>query len=82
MLRADSLRALIDTCDAGNLVVAQGGFGLLEKKRLRWFSPAGELRGSILSRDPIRRVFCSTATMVVETRQRRALIGGAPRWWE
>jgi len=82
VLRAGSLRALIDTCDAGNLVVAQGGFGLLEKKRLRWFSPAVELLGSILSRDPIRRVYCSAKAMVVETRQRRALIGGAPRWWE
>jgi len=44
--------------------------------------PEGELRGSILSRDPIRRVYCSAKAMVVETRQRRALIGGAPRWWE
>ena len=37
VLRTDSLHTLIDTLDGGNLVVAKSGFGLLEKKRLRWF---------------------------------------------
>ena len=66
VLRADSLHALIDTLDGGNLVVAKSGFGLLEKKRLRWFNKEGGLLGSILSKDPIRRVYCSAEGMVVE----------------
>ena len=52
VLRTDSLHALIDTLDGGNLVVAKSGFGLLEKKRLRWFDKEGGLLGSILSKDP------------------------------
>ena len=50
VLRAESLHALIDTLDRGNLVIAKSGFGLLEKKRLRWFNKEGGLLGSILSR--------------------------------
>jgi hypothetical protein len=82
VLRADSLRALIDMPEGGNLVVAKRGFGLLETKRWRWFSPEGVLQGSVLSRGPIRRVYCSADSVVMETRQRRALIGGALGWWE
>ncbi len=82
VLRDDSLHALIDTLDGGELVLAKGGFGLLERKRLRWFSKEGGYLGSVLSQDPIRRVYCSAEAMVVETRQRRAAISGAPPWWE
>ncbi len=82
VLRDDSLHALIDTLDGGQLVLAKGGFGLLEKKRLRWFSKQGGYLGSVLSKDPIRRVYCSAEAMVVETRQRRAAISGPPPWWE
>jgi hypothetical protein len=80
ILRDDSLHGLIDTFDSGELVLAQRGFGLLENKRLRWFSKQGSYLGSVLSKDPIRRVYCSADAMVVETRQRRAVISGAPRW--
>ena len=82
VLRDDSLHALVDTLDSGELVLAKSGFGLLEKKRLRWFSKEGGYLGSVLSQDPIRRVYCSADAMVVETRQRRAVISGAPRWWD
>ena len=82
VLRADSLHALIDTLDSGNLVIAKSSFGLLEKKRFRWFNKEGVLLGSILSKDPIRRVYCSAEGLVVETRQRRAGVRGAPAWWE
>jgi hypothetical protein len=40
------------------------------------------LLGSILSKDPIRRVYCSAEGLVVETRQRRAVVSGAQAWWE
>jgi hypothetical protein len=82
VLRDDSLHALVDTLDSGELVLAKSGFGLLEKKRWRWFSKEGGYLGSVLSTDPIRRVYCSAGAMVVETRQRRAVISGAPRWWD
>jgi hypothetical protein len=82
VLRDDSLHALIDTLESGELVLAKNGFGLLERKRLRWFSKEGGYLGSVLSKDPIRRVYCSADAMVVETRARRAVISDAPPSWE
>ena len=82
VLRDDVLYAIIDTIDGGDLIVAQTGFGLLEKKRLRWFLEDGAYLGSIVSKDPIRRVYWASGKTVVETRQRRANITGIPGWWE
>ena len=50
VLRDDSVRALIDTLDRGDLLVAKSGFGLLEKSCLRWFDQEGAFLGSILSK--------------------------------
>jgi hypothetical protein len=47
VLRDDSLHALIDTLESGELVLAKNGFGLLERKRLRWFSKEGGYLGSV-----------------------------------
>ena len=82
VLRDDALHALVDTFDGGDVIVAQTAFGLLEKKRLRWFREDGQYLGAVLSRDPIRRVYSSNQGMVVETRQRRVLVEGVPTWWE
>jgi hypothetical protein len=82
VLRDDALHALIDTFDGGDLIVAQTGFGLLEPKRLRWFSEDGRYLGSIISRDPIRRVYSAGDQTVVETRLRRVVVEGIPPWWE
>ena len=82
VLHDDALHALVDTLDGGDMVVAQTGFGLLEKKRIRWFLEDGRYLGAVLSRDPIRRVYATDEGMVVETRQRRALVEGVPTWWE
>lgn len=82
VLRDDALHALVDTFDGGDLVVAQTAFGLLEKKRLRWFREDGRYLGSVVSKDPIRRVYATSDGMVVETRQRRAVVQGVPTWWE
>ena len=81
ILRDDALHALIDTFEAGDLVVAQTGFGLLEKKRLRWFREDGHYLGSVVSKDPIRRVYSADDRMIMETRQRRAVIRGVPAFW-
>ena len=82
VLHEDALHALVDTFNGGDLVVAQTAFGLIEKKRLRWFREDGRYLGTVLSKDPIRRVYATGEGMVVETRQRRAIVEGAPTWWE
>ena len=82
VLRDDALHALIDTFDGGDLIVAQTGFGLLEPKRLRWFSQDGRYLGSIASKDPIRRVYSAGDRTVVETRLRRVVVAGVLPWWE
>jgi hypothetical protein len=82
VLRDDALHALVDTFDGGDLVAAQTGFGLIEKKRFRWFREDGHYLGSVVSKDPIRRVYCTDEGMVIETRQRRAVVESAPVWWD
>ena len=82
ILRDNQLVALMDTYEAGDLVVAQTGFGLLEKKRIRWFREDGQYLGAVVSKDPIRRVYSVDDRMIVETRQRRTVIQGVPAFWE
>ena len=81
VLRGDSLEALVDVFDQGNLIVGDTGFGLLEPKRFQWFSPTGRLLGLVETRHPIRRTHSGSAGLVVETRMHRAVISGAPSWW-
>lgn len=82
ILQNERLVRLLDIFEEGELVVGQTGFGLLEKKRFRWFTEEGDLVGSVLTNNPIRRVHSTPTGLVVETRQRRAEIAGAPVWWE
>lgn len=82
VLHNDALHALVDTFDGGDLVIAQTAFGLLEKKRLRWFHEDGQYMGSVVAKDPIRRVYSTAEGMVVETRRQRAIVQGVPTWWE
>ena len=82
VLHDDALHTLVDTFNGGDLVVTQTSFGLLEKKRLRWFSEDGQYLGSVVAKDPIRRVYSTDTSMIIETRQRRATILGVPAWWE
>lgn len=81
VLHDDALHALVDVFDGGDLVVAQTAFGLLEKNRLRWFREDGRYLGSVVSKDPIRRIYSKGNGMVIETRQRRALVQGVTTWW-
>lgn len=82
VLRDEALHTIIDTFDGGDLIVAQTGFGLLDKKRFRWFREDGTYLGSIVTKDPIRRVYAAPGGITVETRTRRAIVRGAPAWWE
>ena len=81
ILRDDQLYAVIDTLAGGDLIVAGNGFGLLERKRLRWFNATGEYRGSIVTKQPIRRAYSTRNRLIVETRRQRAVVLGAPTWW-
>lgn len=73
---------LIDVFDEGEFVLGQTGFGLLEKKRFRWFTEEGDLIGAVHAKNPIRRVISTPEGLVIETRQRRVRVTGAPEWWE
>lgn len=82
VLRDETLHTIIDTYDGGDLIVAQTGFGLLEKKRFRWFCEDGTYLGSILAKDPIRRIYAAPGGITIETRTHRGFVRGAPAWWE
>jgi hypothetical protein len=74
VIRGAQLHRLLDIYDGGDLIVWKQGFGLLEKKRFRWFSPDGTYRGGVVSKDPLRRVFWNAGDLVIETRQTRVRV--------
>jgi hypothetical protein len=75
VLKGTQLHRLLDIYDGGDLIVWKQGFGLLEKKRFRWYSPDGFHLGSVVSKDPLRRAFWNAGDLVIETRQTRARVG-------
>ncbi|MGH7146820.1 MAG: J domain-containing protein [Nitrospiraceae bacterium] len=82
VLRGEALHSIVDIFDGGDLLIAQTGFGLLERKCFRWFHEDGTYLGMVVTKSPIRRVYYSREGMVVETREHKALIGGVNNWWE
>ena len=82
VMRDEKLVALIDTYHSGGLIVAQTGFGLMETNLFRWFSEDGSYLGGVRTKNPIRRVYSQSDQMIVETRQRRAVIESVGSWWE
>jgi hypothetical protein len=81
ILQGDRLLALVDVFDQGRIVVTHNGFGLLQSKSFRWFSPDGRELGDVVTKDPIRRVFYGSNGLCVETRTHRAVIQGLQPWW-
>ena len=81
ILREDRLVRTVDVHDAGELIPGEAGFGLLERKCFRWFDQAGALVGGVRTKNPLRRVYVSDEGWIVETRQRRAHVTGAPSFW-
>jgi hypothetical protein len=81
ILQGDRLLALVDVFDQGRIVVTHNGFGLLQSKSFRWFSPDGRELGNVVTKDPIRRVFYGSHGLCVETRTHRAVIQGLQPWW-
>ena len=82
VLSEDRLEALVDVFGQGDLMVGDTGFGLLESKAFSWFGPTGRRVGGVRTKDPIRRVLSAPQGLVVETRQHRATVVGAPSWWK
>jgi hypothetical protein len=81
VVSGDRLEALVDVAGASSVIVGEHGFALLEPKSLTWYSPQGQRVGSVVSKQPLRRAFSSRNGLVVETRQHRAVVSGAPSWW-
>lgn len=81
VLAGERLETLVDVLDKGDLILGETGFGVQAPKLFSWFSPTGNLMGSVSARDPIRRVLSTPDALVVETRQHRARIRGAQSWW-
>lgn len=81
VLQAGALLALVDVSEGGDLIVAQTGFGLLEKKRFRFFDEQGTPVGTVLSKSPLRRVYRNADALIVETRTHRLRIAGTRPWW-
>lgn len=81
VLAGDRLEAIVDVYGASDVVVGDRGFALLEPKSVSWYTPDGRRVGSVETKDPLRRVLSTSGGLVVETRQHRALVVGAPSWW-
>ncbi len=81
VLAGDRLEALVDVYGASDVVVGDRGFALLEPKAVTWYTPEGLRVGTVETKDPLRRVLSTSSGLVVETRQHRARVTGAPSWW-
>ena len=82
IITGTKLERVIDVPARAQVIIAENGFGLLGPKWLRWFSDVGVAQGSIVARDPIRRVYWREGAGVVETRQHRVRILGMEKWWK
>jgi hypothetical protein len=82
VLRGETLHAVVDTTDGGDLIIAQTGIGLLEKNRFRWLNEDGSYVGSVLSKDPLRRAYWTPSGLILESRQKRVTIAGPGTWWD
>ena len=82
IITGTKLERVLDVPPGTQLIVAEGSFGLLGPKCLRWFSDVGIPRGCIVAKDPIRRVYWRGDAGVVETRKHRVRILGMDSWWK
>ena len=72
----DKLVAFLDVFRQGQLIVSEGGFGLLSSKRLQWFSADGDMLGVLATRDPIRAIYAAEGGAIVQTRQHQVRVHG------
>ena len=60
------------------VIVTTNGLAGVGKKCLHWYSPDGQMLGSLRSRHPIRQVYGTRMGLCVETRQHRAIMAATP----
>jgi hypothetical protein len=82
VLTGSRLDAIVDVHRGARALLAEQGFGLQYDKRFEWYTLQGELAGAVQARDPIRRILSTGESLVIETRQHRCRISGAPAWWK
>jgi len=83
VLSGDRLDALVDVFGTSDVFVTDNGFSLVGQKSFTWFTSDGKRVASVRSKDPLRRVtYTALGFLVVDTRQHRAHVSGAPRWWQ
>lgn len=80
VLRGDTLLVVLDLTRDEDFYCTRSGFFLHEPKRVRAFRKDGGFLGSILSKDPIRRLHQAGNDTVIETRTQRAVVSGIPVW--
>lgn len=80
VLRGDTLLVVLDLGNEEDFYCARNGFFLHDPKRVRAFRKDGGFLGSVLSKDPIRRLYQAGTDTVIETRTRRAVVSGIPIW--
>jgi hypothetical protein len=81
VINGDRLECLIEVSDGAQVVPTETGFALLRDNVLEWHSPEGRRMGALHARHPIRRAYHDGRSLRVETRQHRAVVTGAQRWW-
>jgi tetratricopeptide (TPR) repeat protein len=65
---------IIDIHNQGKLAVSPEGFGLYDEKSISWYTPTGEFKFCLVTNNPLRTFYIVDGFMIVETRQRRALV--------
>ena len=80
VLHRDALLVVLDLARHEDFYCTRNGFFLHQAKRIRAFRKDGGFLGSLLSKDPIRRLYQAGADTVIETRTRRAVVSGIPVW--
>lgn len=70
------LLGVVDMFEQGRFVATAHGFGLLGSHRLQWFGRAGEKKGEVMARDPIRQLHASEHGTIITTRQHRVEVRG------
>lgn len=81
VLAGDRLECLKDVSGGAHLIPTENGFALLGETTLEWHSPEGRRLGGLHARHPIRRAYHDGTSLVLETRQHRAVVAGAQPWW-
>jgi len=81
VLTGGRLDAIVDVHRGARALLAEQGFGLQYDKRFEWYTLEGDLAGAVQTRDPIRRTSSAGESLVLETRQHRCRVSGAPTWW-